>query len=386
MAAPEWPDALAKDVARCAKKHKAASTAAAEGVDRVLEALQQARAGAAAGQDAAAVAQLRARLAEAGEASSAAVGEAAKELTAVVGKLGKARVGASERASAISRRVRARAERPLTATPWRLRCGRRLRSTLRSTSAAPGGSAPSTRPRSSRCASRRAVRCRTPPTRPPRPQVIARHLFRDGRFDVAELYCSETGAAVPEELKARRARRILAAHAACAHAALLLQAPFAEMHKVVAALRAHDVQPALEWARANREALSRAAEAGAASSMEWQLHRLRFLTLLQKARAGSACAGGARPSQSPAAQESRAAALQYAREHFGRFSATAQVCRFSDGCFTNAAFALTRRASRLIAQAADVQRLMGCLLFAERFSDSPYAVRGGARPSRHAAR
>ena len=91
MSAPEWPDALTKDVARCAKKHKTASAAASDGADRVLEALQQARAAAAAGQDAAAVAALRARLAEVGASSSAAATEAAKELSAVVGKLGKAR-------------------------------------------------------------------------------------------------------------------------------------------------------------------------------------------------------------------------------------------------------------------------------------------------------
>jgi len=61
------------------------------------------------------------------------------------------------------------------------------------------------------------------------------------------------------------------------------------MHAIVAALRAHDVQPALDWARDNREALSRAAEAGTGSSVEWQLHRLRFLTLLRQVRAGEAC-------------------------------------------------------------------------------------------------
>jgi hypothetical protein len=66
------------------------------------------------------------------------------------------------------------------------------------------------------------------------------------------------------------------------------------MHAVVAALRAHDVEAALEWARANREALSRAAEAGAGGGVEWQLHRLRFLTLLRQAREGRACAHGTR--------------------------------------------------------------------------------------------
>jgi hypothetical protein len=46
-------------------------------------------------------------------------------------------------------------------------------------------------------------------------QVIARHLFRDGRFDVAQLYCSETGAAVPDELKARDTARSSARHTCC---------------------------------------------------------------------------------------------------------------------------------------------------------------------------
>ena len=98
------------------------------------------------------------------------------------------------------------------------------------------------------------------------------------------------------------------------------------MHAIVAALRAHDVQPALDWARDKREALSRAAEAGAGSSTEWQLHRLRFLTLLRQARAGAAgLRVGSVADPEPRTQENRTAALQYARENFGRFSAGAQV-------------------------------------------------------------
>jgi hypothetical protein len=88
MAAAEWSDALAKDVARCVKKQKVAAAAASDGVDRLLEAVAQARAAAAAG-EADALAGLRARLAEVGAAT--ATGDSAKELTAVVGKLGKAR-------------------------------------------------------------------------------------------------------------------------------------------------------------------------------------------------------------------------------------------------------------------------------------------------------
>ena len=209
-------DALAKDVTRCAKKHKAAASAAADGVDRVLEALQQARAGGDAEQGDAAAAQLRARLAEVGEASAAAVSEAAKELTAVVGKLGKARATAKHaRERATSCDARASAPRLAltlraagrTATPdgrqalYVRRCARLVGAALRRKHAAAGVR----RARPHRCSAR-------PPTRPPgcARQVIARHLYRDGRFDVAELYCSETGAVVPEELKARSPRTFAA--------------------------------------------------------------------------------------------------------------------------------------------------------------------------------
>ena len=152
MSAPEWHEALSKDVARCAKKHKAAASAAADGVDRVLEALAQARAGGGAEQDGAAVAQLRARLAEVGEASAAAAADTAKELTAVVGKLGKARASARcTREHASSRNARPVAFRS-TLTALRLcRHARRLTSTFRSTWRAPGGSGPSTKARCSRC-------------------------------------------------------------------------------------------------------------------------------------------------------------------------------------------------------------------------------------------
>jgi hypothetical protein len=55
------------------------------------------------------------------------------------------------------------------------------------------------------------------------------------------------------------------------------------MHAVVAALRAHDVAPALAWVEQHRGARACASDGGA-SSLEWQLHRLHFISLLKQAR------------------------------------------------------------------------------------------------------
>ena len=274
------------------------------------------------------MAQLRARLAEVGEASAAAAADTAKELTAVVGKLGKARASARcTREHASSRNARPVAFRS-TLTALRLcRHARRLTSTFRSTWRAPGGSGPSTKARCSRCVPCTPASPRRRPTDAParlrspghRATPVPRRPLRRRR---AVLLRNRRGGAGGAQ-GACAPRVVAAAYSALSPPA---QAPFAEMHAIVAALRAHDVQPALDWARDNREALSRAAEAGTGSSMEWQLHRLRFLTLLRQVRAvGSVHARGALLTSDLHAQENRTAALKYARENFGRFSAGAQV-------------------------------------------------------------
>jgi hypothetical protein len=149
-AAAELPDALVKDVARCAKKHKAAASAALDSVDKMLQAVAQARDGVAA-QQPDAVATLRARLAHVGDEAASSAGEAAKGLTAVVGKLGKARTQhqSVRRSAAGCACTRARARLTRTWLPHAE--DRRLRSTSRATWRARGGTAPSTTPRCSRC-------------------------------------------------------------------------------------------------------------------------------------------------------------------------------------------------------------------------------------------
>ncbi len=67
----------------------------------------------------------------------------------------------------------------------------------------------------------------------------------------------------------------------------LRQAPFTQLHVIVAVLRSHDVAPALAWVAQHRQELARATASGTGSTLEWQLHRLHFLTLLKQARAAS---------------------------------------------------------------------------------------------------
>ena len=92
--ADDWRVNLAKDVARVAKKQKVAAKAASDGVESLLKEVSAARAAAAIGSPRDAT-ELSARLRELGDEAVTSSGAAAKELTAVVGKLSKARSSAS---------------------------------------------------------------------------------------------------------------------------------------------------------------------------------------------------------------------------------------------------------------------------------------------------
>jgi hypothetical protein len=89
-ATDDWRAALNKDTARVVKKQRLTAKTATEGVDRVLHEITAARSAIASGSpnDAA---SLSARLKEVGDAAVSSCAAATKELTAVVGKLSKAR-------------------------------------------------------------------------------------------------------------------------------------------------------------------------------------------------------------------------------------------------------------------------------------------------------
>ncbi|CAM6088149.1 unnamed protein product [Calypogeia fissa] len=100
-----------------------------------------------------------------------------------------------------------------------------------------------------------------------------------------------------------------------------LKAPFFEMYQILEQMRAKDLEPALKWAAVHRESLQKKG-----SALEFKLHQLQFVSFLHQ--------GG------------RNSALQYARSSFGPFASLYM---------------------------ADIQRLMGCLLWAGRLEASPYA-------------
>ncbi|XP_042519299.1 protein RMD5 homolog [Macadamia integrifolia] len=100
-----------------------------------------------------------------------------------------------------------------------------------------------------------------------------------------------------------------------------LKSPFLDMYQILEAMGARNLQPALNWAAINREKLVKNG-----SSIELKLHQLEFLEILQKG--------------------SRGDALKYARTYLAPFASLRMV---------------------------EIQKFMGCLLWAGRLDCSPYA-------------
>ncbi|XP_043711284.1 protein RMD5 homolog [Telopea speciosissima] len=130
-------------------------------------------------------------------------------------------------------------------------------------------------------------------------QIIAGHFYRLGLFDLGDCFVNEAREPVSNSLKS----------------------PFLEMHQILEAMGARNLQPALNWATINREKLAKNG-----SSIELKLHQLQFVEILQKG--------------------SRADALNYARTYLAPFAPL---------------------------HMAEIQKLMGCLLWAGRLNCSPYA-------------
>jgi len=72
--------------------------------------------------------------------------------------------------------------------------------------------------------------------------------------------------------------------------------PFVELHRILEALKLHNLEPALKWSGENRQALLQQG-----SSLEFKLHRLAFLNLIKE--------GPTQQSQ----------AITYARTNFTQF-------------------------------------------------------------------
>eukprot|EP00088_Acartia_fossae_P056139 TRINITY_DN6533_c0_g1_i1.p1 TRINITY_DN6533_c0_g1~~TRINITY_DN6533_c0_g1_i1.p1 ORF type:complete len:401 (-),score=88.61 TRINITY_DN6533_c0_g1_i1:187-1389(-) len=131
-------------------------------------------------------------------------------------------------------------------------------------------------------------------------EVILQHLYRQGQLDISESLAQESGI---HEYKSQKE-------------------PFVEMNKILQALKSYNLEPAMEWAEHNREALNLNK-----SVLELRLHKLKFIKLL--------------------ASGDRTKAIMYARQYFPRF---------------------------VQGEEKEVKELMGALMFCgPALSTSPYA-------------
>lgn len=116
-------------------------------------------------------------------------------------------------------------------------------------------------------------------------EAVAMHLVRAGQFDLADSFCEE----------------------AKIHSSHSLKQEFSEMYQVVSALDRKDPSPALDWAQKNRDQLLRRG-----SALEFQLHQLKFLSLL-------ICIDN-NGELLPINSKSVFQAISYAKKELGKFS------------------------------------------------------------------
>eukprot|EP00210_Caulerpa_lentillifera_P004947 g4721.t1 len=87
-------------------------------------------------------------------------------------------------------------------------------------------------------------------------RVLWEHLLKDGRFELCDIFEKEAGIPEPKELKES----------------------YMKLHSIVQDLKRRDLDSALKWAIENRLKIN---PNGKPSRFEFQLHRLRFLTILK---------------------------------------------------------------------------------------------------------
>ncbi|CAG8541111.1 7891_t:CDS:2 [Ambispora gerdemannii] len=129
--------------------------------------------------------------------------------------------------------------------------------------------------------------------------TVALHFICQGKFELGKTFMREAGLEISTEL----------------------QSQFVKMYEILKAIREYNLEPALIWARSEREKLEKRG-----SSLEFQLHRLHFIQYLRN--------------------QSRYEALHYAQLNFQYF----QTQHFRE-----------------------IQRLMCSLVYINRLESSPYA-------------
>ncbi|KAK7206526.1 CTLH/CRA C-terminal to lish motif domain-containing protein [Myxozyma melibiosi] len=113
-------------------------------------------------------------------------------------------------------------------------------------------------------------------------RAIAMHLIREGHFEPADKLIKDASLSIPD----------------------VIEEEFKNMYWILAALRGHDLKPAIDWAASKREKL-----AAMGSNLEFSLHRLQFIHYLLTTV----------DEETGEPVNSTRRALQYARENFAPF-------------------------------------------------------------------
>ena len=166
-------------------------------------------------------------------------------------------------------------------------------------------------------------------------RAIAMHLLREGEFEVASTFISETqnnppldhvprSSPIPIEtpgdadqpmsdIDDEMSRSMSTTATAQRHADVPplqsqeLQEKFTDMYRILQELRSHNLMPAIEWARQNSDALE-----ARGSNFEFELSKLQYVWLFK---------GPATNGLPDDTYNGRSGALLYARQNFGRFQA-----------------------------------------------------------------
>lgn len=163
-------------------------------------------------------------------------------------------------------------------------------------------------------------------------RAVAMHLLREGQFAVASTFIDEVQTKGPQTVPATLGERMdedgdeeddedgTDADGSLGRAVVSdddydlsslhsqeLQDKFAEMYRILQQLKAQNLLPAIEWARANSAELE-----ARGSNLEFELSKLQYIWLFK----------GPSVNNLPDDEHNgRSGALAYARQHFGRFQA-----------------------------------------------------------------
>ncbi|KAE9012478.1 hypothetical protein PR003_g15142 [Phytophthora rubi] len=85
-------------------------------------------------------------------------------------------------------------------------------------------------------------------------RLVAEYLYQDGQIEAADVMCKEAGLELPP----------------------MYRECFIELHQILKAIKEHDMQPALDWARKHRKELGRLD-----IDIEFELVRLKYVDILE---------------------------------------------------------------------------------------------------------